>query len=95
MGCFSSSHSKSQDLGNHSFVQSSSYDQMAEGTPLNEQNLGAFGIDSIEYADHGQSLDDEDGTYCRKWSDNEERYQDTSWRGGGENSEGYDNTEDF
>ena len=95
MGCFSSSHSKSQDLGNHSFVQSSSYDQMAEGTPLNEQNLGAFGIDSIEYADHGQSLDGEDGTYCRNWSDNEERYQDTSWRGGGENSEGYDNTEDF
>lgn len=95
MGCFSSSHSKSQDFGNHSFMETSSNDQMAEGNPLNEQNLGAFGIDSIEYADHGQSPDSEDDTYCSRWGDDDERYQDTSWRGGVDNTEGCDNTEDF
>ena len=50
-------------------METSSNDQMAEGNPLNEQNLGAFGIDSIEYADHGQSPDCEDDTYCRRWGD--------------------------
>ena len=95
MGCFSSKQAKSYDLGNHSYRESSPYEQMEEETPLSEQNLKLFGDDSIEYADHGHSSDIDDDFHSRGWNDNEDRYQDTSWREGRRNSESYDNREDF
>ena len=72
MGCFSSKHGKSYDLGNQSYRESSPYEQIEEETPLSEKNLRLFGADTIEYADHGNSSDLDDDMHCRGWNDNED-----------------------
>ena len=94
MGCFSSKQSKSYDLGN-SYRESSPYEQIDDDMPLSEQNLRVFGVEQIEYADRRQSSDVDDEIHCRRWNDNDDGYQDTSWRRDENISEGYNNSEDF
>ena len=95
MGCFCSQESKPWDLGNQSYRESSPYEQMEEETHLSEENLRVFGIEEIEYADHDRSSEMDEDIHCRRKSDDEDRYQDTSWRRAEEISDGYENAEEF